>query len=113
MKMKRCLSVLLLGIMLLLPLAVLGDGALYQVSTLQALLQGDYYGAVSLDTLLQRGDTGLGTFDALDGEMVVLDGVAYQAAVDGSIHVMASDGLTPSSRSSVDRFRSSSPCPIY
>ncbi|HRX09272.1 MAG TPA: acetolactate decarboxylase, partial [Candidatus Limiplasma sp.] len=51
--------------------------------------------AVPLDTLLQHGNTGFGTFDALDGEMVVLDGVVYQAAVDGSIHVMASDGLTP------------------
>jgi acetolactate decarboxylase len=65
------------------------------VSTLQALMQGDYYGAVSVGTLLARGDTGLGTFDALDGEMVVLDGVVYKAAYDGSITAMGADVLSP------------------
>ena len=85
MKIKRGLSILLLAALLVLPLHALGEGALYQVSTLQALMQGDYYGAVPAGELLTYGDTGLGTFDALDGEMVVLDGVVYKAAYDGSI----------------------------
>ena len=31
----------------------------------------------------RHGDFGLGTFDGLDGEMAVLDGVVYQIPVDG------------------------------
>ena len=59
-------------------------------------MQGDYYGAVSVETLAPaQGDTGLGTFDALDGEMVVLDGVVYKAAYDGSITAMGAEALSP------------------
>lgn len=47
---------------------------LYQVSTLDSLMQGVYDGELMLEELLQRGDFGIGTFDALDGEMVILDG---------------------------------------
>lgn len=62
--------------------------AIYQVSLLDALMQGDYDGTVTIGQLLQQGDTGLGTFDQLDGEMIVLDGVAYQAKSDGTVHAM-------------------------
>ena len=95
MRAKRLLSLLLLFAVIILPVSALCEGALYQVSTLQALMQGDYYGAVSVGTLLSRGDTGLGTFDALDGEMVVLDGVVYKAAYNGSITAMGEDELSP------------------
>ncbi len=95
MKRKRLVSILVLLTVALLPLYALGGGALYQVSTLQALMQGDYYGAVAVDDLTGFGDTGLGTFDALDGEMVVLDGVAYKAAYDGSITAVPAEELSP------------------
>lgn len=95
MKGKRVLSILLLLAVILLPLAALGEGALYQVSTLQALMQGDYYGVVTAETLAGRGDTGLGTFDALDGEMIVLDGIVYKAAYDGGITAVGEEELTP------------------
>jgi len=58
---------------------------LFQVSTLSALMLGDYDGLITVDKLLQSGNTGLGTFDTLDGEMIVLDGVVYQAKADGSV----------------------------
>jgi len=58
---------------------------LFQVSTLPALSQGYYHGFVSVSDLLARGDFGLGTFDGLDGEMVVLDGTIYQVRADGTI----------------------------
>ena len=35
--------------------------------------------------LKQHGDTGIGTFEGVNGEMIVLDGVVYQAVADGSI----------------------------
>lgn len=95
MKHKRWITGLALLLCLLLPAQALGTGALYQVSTLQALMRGDYYGAVTVGDLLTQGDTGLGTFDALDGEMIVLDGVAYRAAYDGSVAAVGAEETSP------------------
>ena len=47
---------------------------LYQVSTATALVEGIYQGAVRVATLREHGDLGLGTFENLDGEMVIVDG---------------------------------------
>src|SRR3954470_2162514 len=51
---------------------------LYQISTSSALVEGVYSGSVSSSVLLEHGDFGLGTFEDLDGEMVILDGEIYQ-----------------------------------
>jgi acetolactate decarboxylase len=53
---------------------------LYQISTSSALVEGVYSGSVSSSVLLEHGDFGLGTFEGLDGEMVILDGEIYQVA---------------------------------
>ena len=45
---------------------------LFQVSTSGALVAGVYSRAVSVRTILDHGDFGLGTFADLDGEMVVV-----------------------------------------
>ena len=58
---------------------------LYQVATLQSLMQGNYYGSVSVKSLKKLGDTGLGTFDGLNGEMIVVNGTVYQALADGTV----------------------------
>ena len=63
---------------------------IYQVSTLQALALGYTRPVVTVEELLENGDTGLGTFENVDGEMIILDGVCYQAKQDGSI-VCSSD----------------------
>lgn len=63
---------------------------IYQASTLQALALGYTKPVVTVRELLEHGDTGLGTFESVDGEMIVLDGVCYQARDDGSI-VQAED----------------------
>ncbi len=68
--------------------------SLYQVSTLQALMAGEYDGTVNLQQLLTKGNMGLGTFDKLDGEMIIWDGVIYQGRVDGKVYVVHS-GTTP------------------
>ncbi|MCB0208044.1 MAG: acetolactate decarboxylase [Anaerolineae bacterium] len=57
--------------------------ALFQTSTLSALQAGVYDGAMTIGALKQRGNFGLGTFNALDGEMVVVDGQVYQIKDDG------------------------------
>ena len=59
--------------------------AVYQVSTLQALMQGAYEGQVPCRDLPQYGTLGIGTFDALDGELILLDGHVYQATADGRV----------------------------
>jgi len=61
---------------------------LYQASTIQALSAGDYDGEITLCSLKQRGDFGLGTFQGLEGEMVILDGNCYQVKVDGRVHLV-------------------------
>jgi acetolactate decarboxylase len=58
---------------------------LYQISTSNALVEGVYAGAISSRSLLQHGDFGLGTFENLDGEMVIADGAIYQVHSDGSV----------------------------
>ena len=56
---------------------------LFQASTLDALLGGAYDGIIAFNDLDDHGDFGLGTGDALDGEMIMLDGTAYQVRSDG------------------------------
>jgi acetolactate decarboxylase len=68
---------------------------LFQVSTSVALVQGVYQGAVRVRTLRERGDHGLGTFEDIDGEMVVVDGHFFQVRSDGSVHEVADDVLSP------------------
>ncbi len=46
--------------------AVVDRESLYQVSLLQDLTQGDYYGSVSVGELKKKGVTGLGTFNKLN-----------------------------------------------
>jgi len=61
------------------------SGKIYQASTLQALALGYTRPVITVQELLKHGDTGLGTFENVDGEMIVVDGVCYQAKPDGSI----------------------------
>jgi acetolactate decarboxylase len=66
---------------------------LYQVSTIDALMQGAFDGTGPVAEIRQHGDFGIGTFDGLDGEMIVLDGTVYQARADGRIYA-ATDAMT-------------------
>jgi acetolactate decarboxylase len=68
---------------------------LFQVSTSGALVKGIYERAVSSRLLLQHGDFGLGTFENLDGEMVVLEGAIYQVRSDGTVTQIVEDVGTP------------------
>src|SRR3712207_6714397 len=68
---------------------------LFQTSTIEALLDGNYEGDVTFAELEERGDFGLGTFDALDGEMVCLDGDFYQVRADGLAYAVDQRSKTP------------------
>lgn len=58
---------------------------MYQISTSGALVEGVYAGSISSPLLLEHGDFGLGTFESLNGEMVILDGAIYQVHGDGTV----------------------------
>ena len=58
---------------------------IYQVSTLQALSLGYSRSVVPVSELLRHGDTGLGTFEHVNGEMIVIDGKCYRATNTGDV----------------------------
>src|SRR6516165_9409618 len=57
----------------------------FQVSTSGALVAGVYDREVSVEAILKHGNFGLGTFANLDGEMVLVDGRAYQVKGSGQV----------------------------
>lgn len=67
----------------------------YQRSTMGALLDGIYDGDTTIAEVLTHGDFGLGTFNRLDGEMVVLDGVCYHLHANGGVNRADGRDLTP------------------
>jgi len=71
------------------------SGVVYQYSTINALLEGVYDGEMTCGRLLQHGTFGLGTFNALDGEMVVIDGAVYKIRSDGKADRMGAGETTP------------------
>lgn len=68
---------------------------LYQISTINALLEGVYDGETTLKQLHEHGDIGLGTFNSLDGEMIGLDGEFYQIKTDGRAYLVNDSMQTP------------------
>ena len=71
------------------------EEVLFQTSTINALLEGVYDGEITYGELKQHGDFGIGTFDALDGEMIGLDGVFYQIKADGIAYAVDDAMKTP------------------
>lgn len=68
---------------------------LFQVSTSGALVAGVYDGEVSVRSILQHGDFGLGTFAHLDGEMVVLDGRVFRVQGTGRVSEAPPEAAAP------------------
>lgn len=57
--------------------------SIFQVSTTGAIVKGVFDGCTTVGDLKSHGDFGLGTFENLDGEMMMLEGRCYQAVADG------------------------------
>ena len=66
-----------------------------QYSTLDALKAGLYDGEMTYGEMAEYGDFGLGTFNAIDGEMVGFDGRFWQVREDGSVTEVTPDTQTP------------------
>ena len=58
---------------------------MYQVSTLQALALGYSRAVITIEELVKHGNTGLGTFENVDGEMILMDGKCFRAMEDGTV----------------------------
>jgi acetolactate decarboxylase len=86
------LSILLAACVLPAEALIQDPETLFQTSTLSALQAGDMEGDMTLGALKHFGDFGLGTFNALDGEMVMLDGQIYQVKDDG-VASLAEDAI--------------------
>jgi acetolactate decarboxylase len=95
--MKRWVRACLFLLCLVLSATAQGaeENRLWQYSTLGALLHGGYAGGVSIGEVLRHGSCGLGTLDALDGEMTCLDSRCYQVKSDGKAYPVAAEATTP------------------
>ncbi len=67
----------------------------FQVSTLNALSGGIYDGETTFAELKKRGDFGIGTFNALDGEMIAVEGEFYRIRSDGLAYPVSDIEKTP------------------
>ncbi|MGO9314272.1 MAG: acetolactate decarboxylase, partial [Syntrophobacteraceae bacterium] len=71
-----------------------GD-AVYLSAPADAMMKGIYKETATIGEVKLHGDFGLGTFNDLDGEMVLLDGVAHQIRTDGQTCVVGDEVKTP------------------
>lgn len=71
------------------------EKVLYQHGTLGALMAGLMDGTTSIAEVLKYGTLGLGTLHGLDGEVIFLDGEAYQGRSDGALIHLSGKESTP------------------
>ena len=71
------------------------ENKLFQVGTLNSLMMGDYHGSVSVKDLLKEGNVGIGTYDGLDGEAIIVNGKAYDGRADGKVYEMNDNDTLP------------------
>jgi acetolactate decarboxylase len=69
--------------------------SLYMTSPINAIIEGLYEAKTTMAQLKQRGDFGIGTFNDLDGELVLIDGIVYRLDIDGKAHPVEDSVCTP------------------
>ena len=77
------------------PTATVARHEIFQTSVMSALLDGVYDDELTVAELLTHGDFGIGTFNALDGEMIILDGECFQLRSDGTVSTPSPEAHTP------------------
>lgn len=92
----RRIGITILGLLLVLlcQSAHAGD-ALFQYSTIDALLGGLFDGKMTLKDLKYKGDFGLGTLNGIDGELVMIEGQAYHVSAGGKAEIPADSSRIP------------------
>jgi len=71
------------------------ENVLYQHGTLALLVPGLLDGTITMKELLEHGDTGIGTGEGLDGELVILNGVPYQVDSTGKVNIVTDKFTLP------------------
>jgi len=71
------------------------ENAVYLSAPINALVEGLYVENTTMAEVKRHGDFGLGTFNFLDGEMVLLDGYVYQIRSDGKVYHVEDDEKSP------------------
>jgi acetolactate decarboxylase len=69
--------------------------AVYLSAPINALVEGLYVENTTISDIKKHGDFGLGTFNYLDGEMVVIDGNFYQVRSDGNVYSIDENEKSP------------------
>ncbi len=69
--------------------------AVYLSAPINALVEGLYVENTTIGQIKEHGDFGLGTFNYLDGEMLLLDGNVYQVRSDGHVYSVGDDEQSP------------------
>lgn len=72
-----------------------GEAVLHQTAPIRAILAGIDEGEITCGELARHGDFGIGTFDGIDGEMILADGDCWQAASDGRLYRAGTGRRTP------------------
>ncbi|WP_313469177.1 acetolactate decarboxylase, partial [Carnobacterium sp.] len=68
---------------------------LFQHGTLGALMAGLFEGTLTIEELLTHGNLGIGTLNDLDGELIILNGQAFQAKADGTVTALTGAEMVP------------------
>lgn len=72
-----------------------GANTVYLSAPINALVEGLLVENTTIDQIKEHGDFGLGTFNYLDGEMVILDGEVFQIRSDGKVYAIGDDEKSP------------------
>lgn len=83
----------------------MNESTLYQHGTLALLVPGLLTGTLTMKELLAHGDTGIGTGEGLDGELIILDGKPYQVNSRGEVNVVSETFTLPFANSHFAAYR--------
>src|ERR1035437_7958144 len=93
--MKKGLLLYLLILLLAFTSCNHPNHSIYQLSTIEILMAGNYNGQKTIEYLSKKGDFGIGTFNALDGEMIIYKGIIYKAKSDGTVQQANANETSP------------------
>ncbi|BCR92988.1 acetolactate decarboxylase [Aspergillus luchuensis] len=68
---------------------------IYQYSVLGALMNGICQDGTTAQNILKHGDHGIGTIRGLNGELVIIDGVAYHFPANGPLRPVEAADIIP------------------
>ena len=71
------------------------QNAVYLSAPVNAIIEGLYREKTTIGEIRKKGDFGLGTFNRLDGEMIMLDGEVFRMKADGKAYPVNDSEQTP------------------